>query len=158
MAAVLALAANALRLPSRQPSSEAPDAAAIEINETEAVKRLSEAVRHRTVTGESEANSAPQAFAAFQAFLTEAYPLFSKNLPVEVVDRYSLLYTWQGRRPDLPPLILTAHQDVVPADDLTGWTHPPFDGVVAERLVSPGQFVRVQTPVDSKSVSSSSSA
>lgn len=33
------------------------------------------------------------------------------------------------------PLILTAHQDVVPANDLTGWTHPPFDGIGAEGAV-----------------------
>jgi carboxypeptidase PM20D1 len=130
--ALLALAANAARLSSVQPPSGSPDVAPIEINETDAVARLSQAVRLRTVTTDTQASSAPDAFAAFQAFLSQAYPLFGKNLPVEVVGGHSLLYTWQGRRADLPPLILTAHQDVVPADDLTGWTRPPFDGVVAD--------------------------
>lgn len=137
-AAVLGLAANAARLSSRQPPSGSPDVTAPQIrdiNETEAVTRLSEAIRHRTVTGDTQAISAPDAFTGFQAFLEQAFPLFSKNLPVEVAGGYALLYTWQGRRPDLPPLILTAHQDVVPADDLTGWTHPPFDGVVADGAV-----------------------
>ncbi len=137
-ATVLGLVANAARLSSRQPPFGSPDVATREIsaiNETDAVNRLSEAIRHRTVTADTQASFAPEAFTAFRAFLTQVYPVFSKNLPVEVVDGYSLLYTWRGRRPDLPPLILTAHQDVVPADDLTGWTHPPFDGVVADGAI-----------------------
>jgi carboxypeptidase PM20D1 len=134
-AAALGLAANAARLSSRQPPPGSPDVTAIEINETDAVKRLSEAIRLRTVTADTQAISAPDAFTGFQAFLAQAYPLFSKNLPVEVAGGYSLLYTWQGRRPDLAPLILTAHQDVVPADDLTGWKYPPFDGVIADNAV-----------------------
>jgi carboxypeptidase PM20D1 len=131
----LGMVANAARLSSRQPPSGSPDVAAIEINENGAVERLSQAIRHRTVTGDTEASSGPEAFTAFQGFLAQAYPLFGKNLPVESLGGHSLLYTWPGRRPDLPPLILTAHQDVVPADDLTGWTHPPFDGVVADGAV-----------------------
>lgn len=136
--ALLALAANAARLSSRQPPSGSPDVAASEfnaINETGAVERLSQAIRHRTVTTDTQAISGPEPFAPFQAFLASSYPLFSKNLPLEVVGGYSLLYMWQGRQPDLPPLILTAHQDVVPAEDLTGWTHPPFDGVVADGAI-----------------------
>jgi carboxypeptidase PM20D1 len=135
LAAGAGLVANALRLPTRQPAPGLSGAAAIEINEPDAVGRLSEAIRHRTVTADTQANPAPQALADFHAFLAGAFPLFSKNLPLEVVDGYSLLYTWQGREPALPPLILTAHQDVVPADDLTGWTHPPFDGAVSDNAV-----------------------
>lgn len=137
-AAVLGLVANAARLSSRQPLPGSPDGAALEtiaINETGAIERLSQAIRHRTVTTDTEANSGPNTFGPFQAFLAQAFPLTSKNLPVEVINGYSLLYTWDGRRPDLPPLILTAHQDVVPANDPTGWTHPPFDGMVADGAV-----------------------
>src|SRR5262245_44290516 len=32
---------------------------------------------------------------------------------------------------ELPPLLLTAHLDVVEADPKT-WTHPPFGGVIAD--------------------------
>lgn len=134
-AAALVLVANAARLSSRQPPSGSPDVTPIEINETDAVKRLSEAIRHRTVTEDTQAISAPDAFTGFQAFIAQAFPLFSKNLPVESAGGYSLLYTWQGRQPGLPPLILTAHQDVVPAADAAGWTHPPFDGVVADGAI-----------------------
>jgi carboxypeptidase PM20D1 len=137
-AAGLVLVANAARLPSRQPPPESPGVSALalnEINETDAVKRLAEGIRHRTVTGETQASSGPEAFTGFQAFLDHAFPLVGKNLPVERLGGHSLLYTWQGRRADLAPLILTAHQDVVPAGDLGAWKHPPFDGIVADGFV-----------------------
>jgi len=127
------LVVNATRLTSRQPPPDAlPNVTPIELNETGAVERLSEAIRFRTVTADSEASSAPQTFVDLQDFLNRSYPLVAKNLPVEIVAGHALLYTWRGRRSDLPPVILTAHQDVVPAGDPSDWTRPPFDGVVAD--------------------------
>ena len=43
---------------------------------------------------------------------------------------YGLLYTWQGSDDKLKPLVLMAHQDVVPvpASTVDAWTHPPFSG------------------------------
>lgn len=38
-----------------------------------------------------------------------------------------MLYTLHGSDPSLKPLMLTAHQDVVPVADASTWTHPPFD-------------------------------
>ncbi len=52
----------------------------------------------------------------------------------EVISGYSLLYTWQGSHADLEPVMLMAHQDVVSADP-AGWTHPPFEGVIADGFV-----------------------
>ena len=130
------MVANAARLTSRQPTSgNGPGIASIEVHETDAVQRLSQAIRYRTVTTDGDAISAPESFAQFRAFLAQTYPQVGKNLPVELIAGHSLLYTWRGKRPDLPPVILTAHQDVVPAEDLTGWTHAPFDGAIAEGAV-----------------------
>ena len=57
----------------------------------------------------------------------------------EVINGYSLLYTWQGSRPDLEPVMLMAHQDVVSAGadpaDTAEWTHPPFEGVIADGFI-----------------------
>ena len=102
-----------------------------------AASRLSESVRFRTVTTDDEAISAPEAFTAFHAFLERSFPLVAKNLPREVVGNYSLLYTWTGAHPDRAPVILLAHQDVVPADpaSLQAWRHPPFDGVIADGAI-----------------------
>lgn len=38
------------------------------------------------------------------------------------------MYTIQGSNEDLKPILLAAHQDVVPVADEKTWTHPPFSG------------------------------
>jgi Gly-Xaa carboxypeptidase len=44
------------------------------------------------------------------------------------VNTYALLYEWTGTNSSLKPLLLAAHQDVVPVDPKTvdEWTHPPY--------------------------------
>lgn len=59
-------------------------------------------------------------------------PLISKLLSHqhftrEKINTFGLLYTLPGSDPSLKPLMLTAHQDVVPVADASTWTHPPFD-------------------------------
>ena len=44
------------------------------------------------------------------------YPRTHRVLTVEHVSRYSLLYTWQGKDPELKPVLLMSHQDVVPVE------------------------------------------
>ena len=65
--------------------------------------------------------------------LEETYPLVHQKLKREVVNGYSLLYTWQGSRADLEPVMVMAHQDVVSADP-DRWTHPPFEGRLSTAL------------------------
>lgn len=126
---------NATRLTSRQPAARAPIDMTFDLGA--AAGRLSEAVRFQTVTTDEKAISAPEAFTGFHAFLERAFPRVAKNLPRETVGSYSLLYTWTGTHPERPPVILTAHQDVVPADpaSLAQWHHPPFDGAIADGAV-----------------------
>lgn len=53
-------------------------------------------------------------FTKLHEFLAEKYPLIHSKLKVEKVNKFALLYTWQGSNPDKKPILLTAHQDVVP--------------------------------------------
>jgi carboxypeptidase PM20D1 len=55
----------------------------------------------------------------------------------EVVGGLSLLYTWPGSKPDAKPLLLMAHQDVVPVAPGTekNWAQEPFSGVVKDGFV-----------------------
>ena len=55
----------------------------------------------------------------------------------EQVGDFALLYTWKGTDPSLPPIMLMAHQDVVPIAPGTegDWTEPPFDGVIKDGMV-----------------------
>ncbi|AKU92498.1 M20/M25/M40 family metallo-hydrolase [Vulgatibacter incomptus] len=47
-------------------------------------------------------------------------------------DRTNLVCRWKGSG-EAPPLLLTAHLDVVPAGE--GWTHPPFAGEIRDGFV-----------------------
>lgn len=110
-------------------------AAPIQIDVDAAAQRLSRAIGHRTV---SLVDSASQGeFERFHAFLTESFPVLHKSLARETVNQHSLLYTWQGSRAELKPILLLAHLDVVPVDaeHSPRWRHPPFAGAVADGYV-----------------------
>ncbi|KAF2482500.1 hypothetical protein BDY17DRAFT_317165 [Neohortaea acidophila] len=66
----------------------------------------------------------------FQKYLKETFPKVHKHLNPEVVNTHGLLYTYEGSDKSLKPLLLMAHQDVVPVPNATidAWTHPPFSG------------------------------
>ncbi|KAL4252052.1 peptidase M20A family protein [Abortiporus biennis] len=66
----------------------------------------------------------------FHAYLEQKFPLFHSTLKKTNVNKYALVYHWQGSDPALKPILLTAHQDVVPVDPNTvdEWLHPPFSG------------------------------
>ena len=76
-------------------------------------------------------------FIAFHDYLEKAYPLVHAQLKKEKVARFSLLYTWEGKNPQLKPVILMAHQDVVPIEEGTEkiWTVDPFAGVVKDNYI-----------------------
>jgi len=48
-----------------------------------------------------------------------------------------LLFVWKGADASLKPILLVAHQDVVPIETGTEgkWTHPPFSGAVADGFI-----------------------
>jgi carboxypeptidase PM20D1 len=124
---VVVLTARALRLPSRQ--IEVPPAPTRAIDGEAAAKRLAEAIRFRTISYSREpADLQAEAFTAFRAWLAASYPRLHRELALELVSDHSLVYTWAGSDATLAPILLLAHQDVVPADNADRWTHPPFAG------------------------------
>lgn len=119
-----------------QPAMSASRAApvAIEIDAQALAAHLSAAVRIATVSPTAELlNDA--AFSAFAALLRAQYPRTQAALTVETVGAHSLLYHWPGSDPQLPPVLLLAHQDVVPVEDPARWQHPPFAGVIADGYI-----------------------
>lgn len=77
-------------------------------------------------------------FAAFHQYLESTFPRVFSTLQVEKVQKYGLLLTWKaeqhGLEKRLKPVVLMAHQDVVPVNPGTvdEWTHPPFSGEIDE--------------------------
>jgi Gly-Xaa carboxypeptidase len=63
-------------------------------------------------------------------YLKMQFPGVHFMLNLDVVNTHGLVYTWEGSDKSLKPLLLMAHQDVVPVPDSTveSWTYPPFSG------------------------------
>jgi len=103
----------------------------------EVAAHLSQAVRFKTISFQNPAEADPAPFIGFRAWLEATYPAFVQKATREIVGGHSLLYSWPGRNAALPPVLLMAHQDVVPiapgTEDL--WEHAPFSGEIADGFV-----------------------
>ncbi|KAI8985667.1 carboxypeptidase S [Trametes punicea] len=69
-------------------------------------------------------------FDDLHAYLEQRFTFVHQNLRKTHVNKYALVYHWQGSNSSLKPVLLTAHQDVVPVEPLTvdEWHQPPFSG------------------------------
>ncbi|KAI0343236.1 carboxypeptidase S [Trametopsis cervina] len=70
------------------------------------------------------------AFGPFHDYLLSAFPEVHATLKLTKVNTWGLVYEWVGSDPSLKPVLLAAHQDVVPVNPETvgEWTHEPFSG------------------------------
>ncbi len=135
--AVLAagLAANTLRTPSRQvtvtPAPVAP------VDAMAAALRLAGAIRLRTVSYETPSPDSHAALLELHRYLAATFPHVHATLALETVHDYSLLYRWEGSDAKAPPVMLMAHQDVVPVAPGTesAWHAQPFGGEVRDGFV-----------------------
>ncbi len=102
-----------------------------------AAERLAEAIRFQTISWEEEGRLDRETFLAFHVFLERSFPRVHASLRREIVNEYSLLYTWTGTDPSRKPILLTDHFDVVPVaeDTLNEWEQPPFAGAIADGFV-----------------------
>nr|WP_315479133.1 M20 family peptidase [uncultured Rhodoferax sp.] len=132
---VAVLAINTLRKGSRQ--LDVPPVPVLAVDEASAAQRLGEAVRLRTISSRSDANLSADQFKQLHALLQAKFPKTHAALKRDVVGGLSLLYTWPGSKPELQPILLMAHQDVVPIATGTekAWSTEPFSGEVKDGFV-----------------------
>lgn len=111
--------------------------APIQVDEAGAASRLAEAVRLRTVSSRTEAGLNADQFRALRTLLQQRFPRVHAKLKREVVGELNLLYTWEGSDPQARPIMLLAHQDVVPIAPGTegDWSEAPFSGSVKNGYV-----------------------
>ncbi|MEF8864343.1 MAG: M20 family peptidase [Salinibacter sp.] len=98
----------------------------------EAPRRLADALTIRTITERDPADLDSAAFRQFYRYAAQAFPAVHGTLDTAHVNGLSRLYTWEGRDPSLAPVVLMAHVDVVPIEDSSAWTRPPFGGRIAD--------------------------
>src|SRR5258708_18634364 len=136
VAAVVATACiNLLRLGSRQimvaPIVPPP------VDERRAAEHLSGAVRFQTISHDLAPDADRAEFLRLHAFLKEVFPHVHATLTREVVNGYALLYAWPGEDPALQPIVLMAHQDVVPIapGSESQWHAGPFSGEIKDGYI-----------------------
>ncbi|KAJ3038312.1 hypothetical protein HDV00_000823 [Rhizophlyctis rosea] len=124
---------------------------------TAAAERLSEAIKIETISYDFLRNKTPlpddvpdpsrEGFLKFHTFLEARFEKVHATLKREVINRYSLLYTWEGTDKDLEPILLMSHIDTVPVPNATldQWSYPPFEGH------NDGKYVWGRGSVDTKS-------
>lgn len=109
----------------------------IDIDLDAAAKRLAGAVRIKTISWDGKPDASANEFLALHDYLEKTFPAAHRAMKREKVGQFSLLYTWQGTDAALKPIMLMAHQDVVPIAPGTeqNWQHEPFSGDIADGFV-----------------------
>ncbi len=133
LAAVILIRAGAYLRPAEPlESAELP-----EVDAEAAALRLGAAIRCETVSRDIDRPADPLELVKLQLELQRAYPLAHAALQRERVSDYGLVYIWKGADPDLPPVMLCAHLDVIPADphNLDEWEQPPFSGAQVDGYI-----------------------
>jgi carboxypeptidase PM20D1 len=102
-----------------------------------AADHLAQAVRIPTISHQAPAQNDPAQWVRLHDWLATTYPASHAAMTRETALKNSLIYTWKGSDPSLAPIILMAHQDVVPVSEGTekDWRHPPFAGEIAQGAV-----------------------
>jgi carboxypeptidase PM20D1 len=129
------MTARTLTVPSAAEQTAAPP---IPVDANAVAQHLAQAVRFQTISygdGIKETEKS-KALNDMRLWMEQTYPYFHEAAgPEQFGD--SLLFTWIGTNPNLPPVLLMAHMDVVPVVPGTerDWTHAPFSGDVAQGFV-----------------------
>jgi carboxypeptidase PM20D1 len=105
--------------------------------ERQSILNFQNAIRIKTISNEDHFRMDTAAFGSNLRFMSSAYPNLNMVLTREVINQYSLLYTWEGRNPALKPIILMGHMDVVPVEKESErkWKAGPFDGEIKQDTI-----------------------
>ncbi len=102
-----------------------------------ALRRLSEGVHFKTVSSLEDTNTNSREFLSLNEHIRKSYPSVEAKLKKTKVSNFSFFYEWQGKNPNLKPILLCAHTDVVDVDPSTIslWSHQPFGGEIRDGFV-----------------------
>ena len=111
-------------------------AAATPFDVNRAAEHLGAAVRFKTISNQNPADNQLAEWDKLQAWLASTYPKAHAAMSQDKVGQ-TLVYSWPGSDPGAQPIIMMAHQDVVPVTAGTekDWKHDPFAGTIADGAV-----------------------
>lgn len=102
-----------------------------------AVARLSAAAQIRTISHQDPAENEIAEWDRLHVWLAKTYPAMHRAMTRTILPNRTLIYHWPGNDPAAKPIIVMAHQDVVPVTEGTegDWKYPPFAGTIADNAV-----------------------
>ena len=100
------------------------------MTDREKVEKFAQMIEFRTVSAQPGSSFEMAPFLQLQDYLQKVFPAVHKYFQREIVSKGSLLYSLPGSKPELKPIMLTAHLDVVPAEDGERWPYHPFKGII----------------------------
>ncbi len=89
-------------------------------------ERFAGTIKFPTISSSGSFSLEP--FHEMREYSISTWPAVFSIMKMEIHGGASILLEWQGRSPDSRPLLLTAHQDVVPAGE--DWSFDPFSGEI----------------------------
>lgn len=111
-------------------------AAAAPFDTSLAAQHLAESIRFQTVSNQDPAQNQLGEWDKLHGWLATTYPKAHAAMQREMLGK-TLVYIWPGSDPAAQPVIVMAHQDVVPVTPGTekDWKYQPFAGTIAEGAV-----------------------
>lgn len=91
-------------------------------------EHLSGALRCATVSDADADKVDWREFQKLHDYLEETYPAVHRVMEREKIAGYNLIFRWRGSDAKRRPIAFLSHQDVVPVNNESEWTHPPFSG------------------------------
>lgn len=109
----------------------------LSIDRDRAALHLGAAIRIQTVSHLDPAQDDLAAWTALHTWLQSTYPRIHAATTREIVAGRTLIYTWTGTASLRAPIVLMAHQDVVPVPpgSESEWKSPPFAGALVDGAV-----------------------
>ena len=102
-----------------------------------AAMHLSAATQIPTISHQDPAENDVAQWDRLHSWFAATYPAAHRAMTRTILPNCTLVYHWAGSDPSLAPIIMMAHQDVVPVTAGTegDWKYPPFAGTIAEKAV-----------------------
>ena len=97
----------------------------------DAVERFQEMLRVKTVSREDKSQRDDEVFAQWIPTLKRLFPKVFEVSELNVIDDFGILLRWPGADPSLDPVVMMAHQDVVPVEGQE-WEHDPFGAEIVD--------------------------
>jgi carboxypeptidase PM20D1 len=109
----------------------------VDIDREAVAAHMQKSITFKTVSTGDERTQDYGPFLEFVDWVKETYPGVQQTIALEMIAEHTMLYKWQGSNPNLKPIMLTGHYDVVPvvSGSESDWNYPPFAGTVADGYV-----------------------